>query len=104
MLKLICWLLTLVGIEVAAEYVLEKYGRHNNNMFLLAGVAFYILLAAVFAMAIKSVKRLIVLNTMWQSLNVICVTLIGIFVLREKLTLRHALGICCAVSACALMS
>lgn len=104
MLSLAVWLFVLVSIEVAAELVLERYGQTHRLSLLVVGVLCYMALALAFASAIRNVSQLVVLNTMWQCLNIACIALFSTFVLHEKPTVRRVLGVLCALVACALMA
>ena len=98
------WLsiIVLVIIEVLAEILLHKWSVTNTLVYLVGGVAAYNALAYVFAHTIKD-ENLAFVNTAWQCLNIVLVSLFGVLISNEKLTVRNWIGVCLGCIAAMLM-
>lgn len=96
------WLALLLCLEVVSEALLQRWSVTQKRLFLFAGVALYIALALVFALAMKHAP-LASFNAMWQCANVVILTLYGVMFLGEKLRPRQLVGVVAAVAAVALL-
>ena len=95
---MLAWITGLLTCEILAEILLQKWAKNDNPVYLLTGIASYIVLAVLFGFAMKS-GDLTTINAAWQCGNVLLVSLYGIFVLKEKLSHRQLFGIVLATIA-----
>ena len=80
-------LLSLILTEVIAETLLKK----NKVM---EGVLLYSLVAYLFYLFLKNFKGSFSrANILWQSLNIISVSLVSVYIFKTKLTSKQWLGI-----------
>ena len=92
------WVASLLGFEVASEILLKQWADTNELRYMVMGVCTYAVLAVIFAHAMKS-GQLTTINTAWRCGNVVLVSLYGVLVLREELTLRQKAGVALAALA-----
>lgn len=98
-------LLSLVSVllaEVGAEVILHKYAKSASRFYLGLGVLLYVVLALLFAHAMRS-STLTSFNTAWQCANVVLVSVVGIFLLGERVSRSQAIGVVLAAVAMVLM-
>ena len=96
------WLAGLLAFEVSAEILLHKWATSQRLPYLVIGVIMYVLLALVFAHAMRH-GELTTINAGWQCGNIVLVSAYGVLVLRDKLTLRQKVGVGAATLAVFLM-
>ena len=100
----LAWAALLVALEVCAEISLERWAKTQKHALLALGVMIYIALAFCFGLALRRSRQLVLLNTAWQSLNIVVVALVGVLVMKEKFTGRRRLGVLFGVMACFLVA
>lgn len=89
-------IILVVIIEVSAEYSLTKWGKDKKSIFfLILGCILYIGVALTFAFAMRNSKdhNLTILNGLWQVLNLVIVSFIGIVFLKDKTSTFQKIGI-----------
>ena len=99
---LISTLTSLLTVEIIAELLLQRWAKTNVTMWLVFGMIAYVSLALLFANAMKH-ANLTTMNTAWQCGNVVIISLIGVFVLKEELSLLQKVGVCLAFLSTSLM-
>ena len=81
--------------------------RNNNyqKYFLIAiGITLYALVGVILYFLLVKQKQLIVVNTLWQVLNVIFITLIGLFYFKEKLSVYQIIALILAIISIILIN
>ena len=103
-LQTIFFILILTGLEVAAEVLLKPYKSNAYTFLVLFGIAAYIILACVLAYILRRLpNKLGVINTIWQSLNIIVVFAVTVFVFKEQFHFLQVVGVAVAMLAAILM-
>lgn len=97
------WVTGLVGLEIVSELLLREWAKTRELRYALAGACTYVILAAVFALSMKS-GNMTTINAAWQCGNVVLVSLYGMLVLREKLSPRQKAGVAAAALAVFLVN
>lgn len=92
MAKLIGIAALLTAIEVLAEVLLHKWAQTRQIAFLFGGIVAYVALAVVFA-SVMVRNKLTVVNTLWQSFNIMSVGLVGTLILKESIGHRQKVGL-----------
>ena len=94
-LKVILILFLLILIESGAEIFLTHSANNssNNSLFLLLGIISYILVAIFFYYMIKIQGDLAVVNTIWQGVNIVVISLFSVLFFKEKLSKFQMFGI-----------
>lgn len=95
-------LTSLLTVEIVAELLLQKWAKTDTSIWLGLGIIAYVSLALLFANAMKR-SNLTTMNTAWQCGNVVVVSLIGVFLLKEKLSVPQKVGVCLAFVSTSLM-
>ncbi len=105
----------LVLFELLAEGALKHWaslgqGTRNPKQqwkegFLVGGVFAYVAVALVLAYTLRAVsdKTLVVINTLWQAVNIVGVAVVGVVLFKETLTARQWVGVCAAFLASVLL-
>ena len=96
------YLIALVGVEIGAEFLLKEWAHTKRSAFLASGISCYILLSVSFALSMRQ-NSITALNTAWQCANVVAVSAIGIFVLKEKISVFQIVGVTLACLAMIFM-
>ena len=92
------WIASLLGLEVASEILLHRWAETDELRYMLAGICTYVVLAVVFAYSMRS-GEMTTINTAWQCGNVVLISVYGMLVLREQLTMRQKIGVGLATAA-----
>lgn len=110
-LTVIGLLILLIVVEIIGETSLTKASKIsniNNNhpkYFLIAiGITLYALVGVILYFLLVKQKQLIVVNTLWQVLNVIFITLIGLFYFKEKLSVYQIIALILAIISIILIN
>ena len=110
-LTVIGLLILLIVVEIIGETSLTKASKLsniNNNhpkYFLIAiGITLYALVGVILYFLLVKQKQLIVVNTLWQVLNVIFITLIGLFYFKEKLSVYQIIALILAIISIILIN
>lgn len=101
----ILFILLLVLFEVFAEILLTPIqGTQKYDFRFAVGIASYIVVAVLFAVAIRTQENhLGVINTVWQALNIVGIFLYSLIFLGEKFHALQIIGVCVAQAAAILM-
>lgn len=104
--KLIFWILIgiLIFLEIFAELSLKKWAENNGYAYLIGGIVLYSLIAVGFGFALKNSDKLTIANSVWQLSALIVISLVGIFIYKDKLTVIQIIGLCMGVIAIILMA
>ena len=104
-------LILLVVVEIIGETSLTKASKlsniNNNHQkyFLIGvGITLYALVGVILYFLLVKQKQLIVVNTLWQVINVIFITLIGIFYFNEKLSVYQIIALILAIISIILIN
>jgi len=94
-MKLIVVLLLslLIILEIFGAFIIERSHSKNNKFYLLLGVLAYTFVGLTFYFFIKYGKSFAVMNAIWQGSNIIVLTLLSYFILKEKLSRIQIIGI-----------
>lgn len=91
---IILFLLSLLIIfEIFGEFILKKSHTDNNILYLFLGILSYTFVGLIFYFFIKHGESFAVMNTIWQGTNIIVLTLLSFFILKEKLNVFQIAGI-----------
>jgi len=96
-------LVLLVGMEIGAELCLEQYVKASDYKWVLGGVLLYLLVPFAFLYVLMNHDSLVVANTLWQVGNIIGLSVVGYFVLHEKLSATQWVGVGLATLAAVCM-
>ena len=94
---------SLLLLEVAAETAIKEWTVSRRAFFLAGGVAAYVLVAFALAYSLLRVPQLSIVNAVWQTSNLVILSVLGVLVYKEKLSERQKLGIALAVIASVLL-
>jgi multidrug transporter EmrE-like cation transporter len=92
----------LLTLESLAVVFLKQWAvnKKSAKITLVVGVSLYAILAIVLAYILKMFpSEMVVINTLWQTINIIVITLIGVIVYKEPISKIQKLGIILAVVA-----
>lgn len=79
-------------IEFFGDAQFKNYALTNNSGALFSGLYFYSFMIWIIILTLKSTK-LVKMNAMWDGVSTIIATLLGIFILKESIDHKEALGI-----------
>ena len=101
----IFYLILLVTIELLSVSSIKYWADHKNKpLFLYLGLGGYLLVGIIFAYVLYVHADMTIVNAMWQVLNIILVSIVGIIVFKEKLSTVHYIGLLLAVIATILLA
>ena len=98
--------IALVFFEIVATYYITEWSDKQETFMLLNGILSYILVALLLAMLLIRLtsKKLVIANGIWQILNLILITILGIFLFQNTLLWYQWAAIGLAIIATALLS
>ena len=107
LLALVTGVLVLVALEAGAESQLALWANERGQWLMLCGgVVLYAVVGLVFALVLRyGRKSLATANALWQSANIVVVTIISVIAFGKPLSAIEWMGIVLAIlaSACFLM-
>lgn len=98
------YIVILVTIELLTVSSLKYWSESNNSFFLYLGIFGYLLVGGFFAYILYIHSEMTVVNSLWQVLNVILVTAVGLVVYKEKLTNIQTIGVFFAILSTILLA
>ena len=93
-IKLGLILLLLVLVEISSIILLRN---HKHNYSILLGILGYLLVGCILAYILYNYPNLTIINTLWQVLNIVLVSFIGLFYFKEKLSFKEFLALFFAI-------
>lgn len=89
----------LLALESGAEALLKTSAQNKRALSLLGGVGLYAVVGLAFGMLLRVNSNLTLMNALWQTGNLVVVTLIGVLVFGESLTVVQWIGVALAILA-----
>jgi multidrug transporter EmrE-like cation transporter len=102
--KSLFYIIILVTIELLSVTSLKYWSTTKNNLFLYLGLLGYLLVGAIFAYILYIHSQMTVVNSLWQVLNVILVSAVGLLIFKEKITPKQMVGVVLAIMATVLLA
>lgn len=102
--KSVSLLIILVILEILSVSSLKYWSVEKNNIFLYLGILGYLSVGILFAYILYTHSNMTVINALWQVLNIILVSTVGILIYKEKLTNLQYIGIIFAIIATIIFS
>jgi len=96
-------LTALIGVEVGAEFLIQKSLDKESKIHFIAAVLLYVTLPFLVYGLFKTTDNLSVANTIWQAINIAAVAFIGFIVLKEDLNPIQICGVVLATCGALLM-
>ena len=99
------WKLTgLIGILIFIETLAQTTCEHaaslvkktklsEKNLSIIGGVLLYGLVGYLYYIALESRVSLAIVNIIWQTLTIILVTLVSVFIFKQPITKKEIIGI-----------
>ena len=100
----ILYLLLIVAIEILSVTSLKHWSLHHNNIFLILGLVGYLIVGSIFAFLLKTHSEMTIINTFWQILNIIFVSIVGSLVYKEQLNVYQYIGVGLAIISTVFLS
>ena len=96
----------IIFFEILAIYYITEWSEKQSSFLILNGIVAYILVALLLAMLLLRItsKKLAIANGLWQVINLILITILGIFIYQNKLLWYQWFGIGLAILATILLS
>ena len=95
----------IVIAEVLAIWLLTEWSKKDETYIIILGIISYIIVAIFFALLMRTIKgdKLAIVNAIWQVFGLIAVTILGIWLFKEKLLLYEWIGVALAIVALILL-
>jgi len=103
-IKSISLLIILVLLEILSVSSLKYWSVKKNNTFLYLGILGYLSVGFLFAYILNTHSNMTIINALWQVLNIILVSTVGILIYKEKITNLQYIGILFAIIATTIFS
>lgn len=103
-LKSILYISLLVILELLSVSSLKYWSETKNNLFLYIGLLGYLLVGITFSYILHVHSNMTVINSMWQVLNIIAVSMMGLLLYKEKLNLIQYIGVLFAIISVILLT
>ena len=99
--KIIIVFISIIFFEVLATYFITEWSDNKERYFLANAILCYVLVAILFGFLLLMItsKRLVIANGLWQILNLIIVSMIGIYLFNNRLLWYQWVGVGLAVVA-----
>ena len=102
--KQLVWVIILMVLELTAVNFIKLWSSKGWNWYLALGIISYTLVGIVFAHVLYISSDMTVVNSLWQVLNIILVTAIGILFYKEKVTVQQKIGVFLAITSTLFLS
>lgn len=103
-LKSIILITLLVILELLSVSSLKYWSVRKNNTFLILGILGYLAVGCFFAYILHTHSNMTIINALWQVLNIILVSIVGILIYKEKLSVIQYIGMIFAIIATVIFS
>lgn len=103
-LKSILYVVILVTVELLTVTSLKQWSVTKNHTFLALGLLGYLVVGAIFAYILNIHSEITVVNSLWQVMNIILVSAVGLLLYKEKLSTIQYVGVVFAVIATVLLA
>jgi len=97
MIKTILYIIVLVLMEAWAVNLIIKWRNDNIAYNLISAMVLYALVALLLAYILTNAPSVAVTNSLWQSLNIIIITVIAIIIYKERPNKYQTIGIVLAM-------
>lgn len=98
-LKSIILITILVILELLSVSSLKYWSVIKDNTFLILGIIGYLSVGCLFAYILYTHSNMTIINALWQVLNIILVSIVGILIYKESLSNIQYIGILFAIIA-----
>lgn len=102
--KSLIWVVILVVIELLTIEIIKRWSIDQKMWMLIVGLVGYLIVGGIFAYILYQKSDLVIVNSMWQTLNVVLVAILGLVVYKERLNTTQYIGIMLAIIATVLLS
>lgn len=102
--KSLLYIVILVTVELLTVTSLKHWSITKHHLFLWIGLFGYLVVGGIFAYILHTHSDMTVVNSLWQVMNVILVSAIGLLLYKEKLTKLQYIGVVCAIVATVLLA
>lgn len=103
-LKSIICIVILVILELLSISSLKYWSLNKNSTFLYLGILGYLSVGCLFAYILYIHSNMTIINALWQVLNIILVSTVGLLIYKEKLNNLQYVGLLFAVIASLIFS
>jgi len=103
-LKSIIYIVILVILELLSISSLKYWSLKKNTIFLYLGILGYLSVGCLFAYILYIHSDMTIINALWQVLNIILVSAVGLLIYKEKLNNIQYVGLLFAVIASVIFS
>lgn len=103
-IKSIIYIILLVVVELLTVSSLKYWSENKNNFFLYFGLFGYLSVGGIFAYILNKHSEITIINNLWQVLNIILVSILGIVIYKEKLSTKQMVGVFLAIVATILLA
>ena len=91
-------IIIFVIIELLTVTILKQWSQNRNKKaYLFLGLFGYFILGCLFAYILYLDNNLTIHNALWQILNIILISILGIFIYKEKLNKIQIFGLFLAI-------
>lgn len=97
-------ILLMLCLELVAIHLFQKSNKTNNHIFLVIGMFLYSLLGWILFKVLQESPNVVIVNNLWQMLNVILVTLVGITYFECSLSIFQGVGVLFAFASVVCLS
>ena len=96
----------IIVFEILALYLLTEWSNNEKLYYIILGLLSYIAVGVCFAYLMKIVtdKKLAVVNGLWQVINLVLITMLGVLLYKDKLLWFQWLAIVLAIISMLLLS
>lgn len=102
--KSLLYIVILVIVELLTVSSLKHWSITKNNLFLYFGLFGYIVVGGIFSYILYTHSDITIINSLWQVLNVILVSALGLMIYKEKLTTKQIIGVIIAIISTILLA
>jgi multidrug transporter EmrE-like cation transporter len=102
--KSILYIVILVIVEILTVTSIKQWSIHKNNLFIVLGLLGYLAVGCIFAYILYTHSEMTIVNSLWQILNIILITGLGLLVYKEKLTIKQYIGVFLAIISTVLLA
>lgn len=104
--EVIIFIIVLVLLECFAQYCLQKNVEYKTDftIFLVLGIISYSIIAYIYYKILSSGEKLANANIYWNVSTIAIVTLMGVFLFKQKITVKEIIGILIAITGVVIVS
>ena len=86
-------LILLIITETSSQTVLKRFADKDSYWHLFFGIVGYSMVAILYGLLLRQEHSLVLVSILWQASTIVLISLVSVFLYKEKLSIKQIIGI-----------